>query len=54
MGDLIAAIIAIIVLVTLIWIFRESLSSTLSSWFNIIKGVSGSGEDISKEIEKLG
>jgi len=50
---LIAAIIAVIVLIVLIFIFRESISAAIKPWFNILKGVEGSGE-IGKNIENLG
>jgi len=49
----IAAIIAVIVLITLVWIFRESVSAAIKPWFNIIEGVGGSGEEIEKGIENL-
>ena len=50
---LIAAIIAVIVLIVLVWIFRESISAAIKPWFSILKGVEGSGE-IGKNIENLG
>ena len=52
-GYIVAAIIAIIVLITLIWMFRASLSESIKSWFTIIDSVGGGGEEIGKDIAEL-
>ncbi len=49
----IAGIIAVIVLIILIWIFRDTVSAALEPLFNIIRGVNNTSGDIGAEISNL-
>lgn len=52
-GTIVTAIIALIVLVTLIWIFREQIGAISDKFFEIIKQTDSSTEEFSRSIKDL-
>ncbi|MBU2639186.1 MAG: hypothetical protein KKG75_00595 [Nanoarchaeota archaeon] len=52
-GMIVTAIIAILVLVILVWIFREQLTGISEQFLNVIKQTSASSKDFSEEIKNL-
>jgi len=52
-STIVYAIIAIIVLVVIVWIFRKQINEIYKSFMGIIKGATAGSEDIGKSIEEL-
>ena len=53
-GTIVTAIIAIIVLMMLVWIFREQISEISKQFLSVIKQTTASSKDFSEEVGKLG
>ena len=53
-GTIVTAIIAIIVLMTLIWIFRDQISEISKQFLSVIKQTTASSKDFSEEVNQLG
>lgn len=52
-STIVYAIIAIIVLIVIVWIFREQINEIYKSLTVIIKGTSSGAEDAGREIKDL-
>lgn len=52
-GTIVTAIVALIVLLIIIWIFKEQISEVSSKFFEIIKQTGGNAEDFSESIKDL-
>ena len=52
-SNVVYAIIALIVLITLVWIFRKQISEVFGSLFNIIKTTTTETEEVGKNIKDL-
>jgi len=52
-SNVVYAIIALIVLITLVWIFRKQISEVFGSLFNIIKTTTTETKEVGKNIKDL-
>ena len=52
-GTIVTAIVALVVLLIIIWIFKEQISEVSSKFFDIIKQTGTNAEDISESIKDL-
>jgi len=52
-GYVIAAIIAVIILITLVLVFKESLRASLEPLFGIIKSTNATGSEVGERIKDL-
>lgn len=52
-SNIVYAIIALIVLITLVWIFRKQINDIFKSLLNIIKTTTAGSEEAGKNIKEL-
>ncbi len=52
-GNVVYAIIAVIVLITLVWIFRKQINEILKSLFSIINTTTTGAEEAGNDINKI-
>jgi len=52
-GTIVSAIIAIIVLIAIVWIFRKQINEIYKDLTGIIKSVTSGGDEVGKGLEEI-